>query len=176
MSNPSVLAAFERMWQHYIVKNGSGAAGVSSWNDLTDKPFGEEAAGEYLVKNYQFEGTFEHGSVTVEIPDVQLVENETYTATIDGEMFTSTAQTWKGVIEFYLTIGDKMIYVKTTSTGIEVTYTDGVVDSVTRDLTFSMWVGDGTVMKPIDEKYIPDNIARLSDVEALITGAIGGSY
>ena len=34
----------------------------------------------------------------------------------------------------------------------------------------------GTVVHKLDEKYIPDTIARLSDVEAMITGAIGGSY
>lgn len=32
------------------------------------------------------------------------------------------------------------------------------------------------VLHQIDEKYIPDTIARLSDVEAMISGAIGGSY
>lgn len=155
---------------------GGSSGGVTSWNDLKDRPFGEDFSGECLIKDYRFEGTFEMGSVSVEIPDVQLHDGITYTATIDGEIFTNTASTWRDCVEFTKVIDDKMVYVKTTSNGIELTYTDGVVDGDVRDIVFSMWVGDDKVVKTLDEKYIPDTIARISDVETLITGAIGGSY
>lgn len=40
----------------------------------------------------------------------------------------------------------------------------------------SLYVDPVVTVHCVPEQYIPDTIARLSDVEAMITGAIGGSY
>lgn len=140
-----------------------------TWESLPDKPFYEDFSGECLIKGYRFEGTFEMGSVSVEIPGVQIHEGITYTVKIDGKIFTNTAELWReeGVTYYVGFIGvmdDKTVYLKSTSNGIELTYTDGVVDGVVRDLVFSMWVGNCKVGKTLDEKYIPDTIARMSDI------------
>jgi hypothetical protein len=43
MANASLFAAFERMWHHILLKLEERGTGVTSWNDLTDRPFGNEA-------------------------------------------------------------------------------------------------------------------------------------
>lgn len=63
---------------------GSGGGGVSSWNDLTDKPFGESVTELYSVEN----GTFPimMGQMPMyTIPDpIPFVNGQTYTVIWDG--------------------------------------------------------------------------------------------
>lgn len=124
----------------------------------------EKFSGEHIVKDYHFDGAFENGSVTVVIPSVMLIDKEVYTATIDGHIYTSIALTWMDYVYFQQDINGKSIYIKTVSDGVELTYTDGSPDGEMREFNFSMWIGDGVELKQVDEKYIPDTIARVSDI------------
>lgn len=67
--------------------------GVSSWNDLTDKPFYEEIG-------TVFEGTFQDDVDVIQITDTSeatLIVGQTYTYTWNGVEYTSECFTWHGL-------------------------------------------------------------------------------
>lgn len=70
---------------------GSGGGGVSSWNDLPDKPFGEETA--ELVSGTVAEGNLDDNGIywnnKIVIPD--LVRGETYAVVWDGVLYECVA-------------------------------------------------------------------------------------
>ena len=104
-------------------------------------------------------------------------DGKTYTVTWDGDEYERTAIALGA--EFVIgnqaivdaTSGDDtpfVIFVSPSNTTIGTR-------STAPSHTIGVRLGDN-VVHHLDEKYIPNTIARLSDVEAMITGAIGGSY
>lgn len=84
-----------------------------------------------------------------------------------GQIFVSVTQLAAGKYNssFEITFPEAGLYANP--------YGDGTRTLSINDYTFKSISKN---IKQLDEKYIPNAIARLSDVEAMITGAIGGSY
>lgn len=132
-----------------------------SWNDLTGKPFGEESVEEVvlpecsveLVSNKYVEGYT--GSVT---PDefVPLVGGVEYTVIIDGQPYQSTAveESWGVLLR---DVGGFSI------TSFPSTNEYEVSGDSAGTHTFKITT-TATVVKPLDEIYIPDTIARTEDI------------
>lgn len=77
---------------------GSGG-GATSWNDLTDKPFGEIMITELVClpeTTVEFDPEKMEGYI-VSAPENEIVTGETYTVNWDGAEYTCTAQSFDGL-------------------------------------------------------------------------------
>ena len=158
-----------------VIEAGSGG-GVTSWNDLEDKPFGEEVSKEALIESQTFARTSVEDSWTtydtgLSIED--LVVGDTYTISIDGVLTTLVAKEW--TYGTYLgdlpdAFGEYNFYFERPSSGIAIFYLPpGGAETVTLAV-----YKDGIVIYPIDEKYIPDSIARMEDVPEIPVTSVNG--
>lgn len=138
-----------------------------SWNDLNDKPFGEESNESTLEISkdefYNSYGIYVLSGITA--PFI-LEEGETYNVTYDGEQYTCVATRRN---DYYVYIGNKHVADYSGDTGepfyIEASANtwDIYVDSLeNHTITVS-----NVLTKILDDKYISDNIARVSDIEAV---------
>lgn len=135
-----------------------------SWNDLTDKPFGEI---EGLETEHQLDGFGEielnidskyiGTDLYVEYPGDNNYESQVYSLTI-GSMELSSSfriivnkQPWEMTIKSIDTNGDDVKYVFTVPFD-----SIGVVKFTIEE-----------TVKTLDDKYISENIARVSEVESL---------
>lgn len=97
MTNESIRAAFERMWQHTIAKiDEITIEGATSWNDLEDRPFYEDENIKILPET---EMVFDTDGF-VASASIDFKENETYTVSYNGVEYTTTTslQSYGGIM------------------------------------------------------------------------------
>ena len=148
-----------------------------SWNDLEDKPFYNENIEVVLLNEViQMTSHFEGNGTYFRFHDVsagdhtrfKLEDGATYRVTFNDEIYICTA--YRGGFDTVLgsydasNIGDVEVYKYPFSiTGYEV-YVVGNVDSA----TFKVEKGE-FALKTLDDKFISDNIARVSDIPKELT-------
>lgn len=155
----------------YIEENGEikrvsaselGGAGVSSWNDLTDKPFGEEEGIEVLVEEQTISGfTLNRDTFyTVAHPlDFPFVEGDMYVVTWDGNEYE--CQAFYDGSSFYANAIGNENYINMQSGGdipFTIVLLDGevliITESIENSHTISI-VHSGKILHKIDQKYLP---------------------
>lgn len=171
-----------------------GSSGVSSWNDLTDKPFGEEKSlatlidGSYEAKYYASNSFWEGGCIP-SISDVHLTNGETYIVTFDGIEYVCECTILNGLpfVGNPAVMGD-------TDNGIPFAIIEDVTGQTfgepafswvptpssnpTADLTVSYnikLVSECVSITKIDPKYIPMD-AIDARIDAYIEEALGGEF
>jgi hypothetical protein len=137
-----------------------GGGGVSSWNDLTDKPFGEKIFVEILPET-AFQIDSANGNTTIET-SATLQEGKEYTVIFDNVEYNCTAYDSQGVIA----VGNETIVGGTNGDNEPFVFAD--LNGAW--MVIAQSVGSHTISvaqtgeKQLDEKYIPDTIARKDDV------------
>lgn len=137
---------------------------AGSWEDLTDKPFGEVEGKNYIVEETSIvlgEGMgWTETSVSTTRPFSGFVEGQVYYVVFDGEVYPAEYSSdidGLGIeaidIEVYYGGNDEMT-VCTASSDPRKGETH----------TFGMYTTE-LVTAQLDEQYIPDTIARVSDIE-----------
>lgn len=170
-----------------VIEVNPGSGGVSSWNDLTDKPFYEEIAEVELYRNDSLAFSLLNGEDYMALinESIDIISGETYRINWDGVDYTCVAFDMSTDIVPAVMVGNLAI------AGMEDTgepfliqrmrdeSTDiCVMGSYTSESSHSVTIyGSGNAVHTIDEKFIPDSIARKSDVtwENLPDKPFGGS-
>ena len=169
-TNPAIL-------KQMIDANSSGGGCVTSWNDLKDKPFGETIEKHYLLeeteittnltelsypKGFKPNGFKENDAVVIKVGDtiyestLKYKESSTMPGGYDIYVGNLQHEDCPVCVHLYYDVGNTIISVN---------------ENVPLPTTISVYVSkDG--IKTLDEKYIPDTIARISD----ISGAFDGSW
>lgn len=143
-----------------------------SWNDLNDKPFGEVEGRDYVVEETQIVLGEDMGWTETSVPTTRpfdgFVDGQTYYVVFDGEVYP---------VEY----DPDLDVLNVEAVNIEVYY--GGNDEVTVCIassdprkgethTFGLYT-TAFVFATLDEQYIPDTIARVSDVnEQIATAAV----
>lgn len=133
-----------------------GGGGVSSWNDLKDKPFDER--GSFLVEETTIEvPEDEYGVYAVGVISVELKVGETYKVTWDGVEYECACEE---VDDYYIVIGNGTI-VGYEAGNNEPFYIE--LDKPTGEITiYALEAGSHTIsifgkkVYPIDPKYLPE--------------------
>ena len=140
-----------------IIKNSKASFATMthnhSWDDLNDKPFGEDKTIQYVIKDE--ETAF--GLLYIQSYQLlnKLVDNTEYTIEVNGttykDVYTNRELGDSSYVEypFYASMG---------STRLDIKSPD--------DITISIYT-EVDAIKTIDEQYIPDTIARKSDLESI---------
>lgn len=130
-----------------------------------------------IVDDFYFKGSFSRGFTSTTIEGLSLEADVEYTVIIEGKTFVGTTYVQSGTIEFYVNNNGEYCSLEYDSDAncVYLSYGGTGYDSVEIDLYFSLFC-ETMFAVPIADKYIPDTIARISDVEKIIIGAIGGSY
>lgn len=179
------------MWEDHesritdLEENGTGGGDEiqSDWeqNDPNEKDYIKNRPfysigniAEYLPEstysfNYHYYGVY---CDNLNLPP--MVEGQTYTVTIDGETTELIAYTADGKVQ----IGEKI------NSGMTNGFKSFAMDNTTMYLPYSSGGGDHLIkvvsgkgeVFPIDEKYIPDSIARLSGVMQTLNPTGVGSF
>ena len=162
-----------------INDGADGGAGSVSWNDLTDRPFGEKMYYEWNKDTVYQESISTNAGTMVKISDdapemssflgekIDIVTTEdTLSDTITEEYFYS----WND--EVY-TIGETIIVAQADSfvEELDATFTKGIWHVSGNDYVVSTRISGG--VKCLDEEFIPDTIARTADVQTMIDTALG---
>lgn len=161
------------MTGNVVIEAGSGS-GVTSWNDLEDKPFYEENNKVAVVENEVVQlsvgGGSNYGGPTSS--PIVLTAGEKYTVVVDGEEYVMTA--YEGTMQGLscVCLGDISILNDDNAspdTPICLAYNAshsmtlvGVVGAI-EEITLSVYKGS-TIIHTLDEKFIPDTIARVEDI------------
>ena len=173
---------------------------VISWNDLTDKPFGDETFGPVT-----FDGNTEGKDIIqlartnyIKISDEFLPSDQamgaavTFTNKNDGTVESDTittmhpasdifgfqdTQSYVAYCNFSGTVAPAIIGINSDEEYGGYAITKGVYINVrVKNSYYVSEITSPSVIKTLDEKYIPDTIARVSDIQTAIGNAIGGSY
>jgi hypothetical protein len=159
---------------------GGAGGGVSSWNDLTDKPFGEE---ENVL--YSFTGTVGVDSTTDELKTTfqlngsaaSFIEDiREYTVVLNGVEYHQVLSNFDLVMGYYLgnlTIGEH----PEQKWGLECTclpflFTNNYLcidASYSGEINFE--IKTEKIVVQLDEKFIPDSIARTNDIPTPFSGS-----
>ena len=182
--------------------NVEGGSGVNSWNDLTDKPFGDGVLYEWKESTVYTETvTPPYGApfeliekISTDVPGYEFLINKT--CSVEYEDDTGVAYATKYITADEIAIdtiadGYYMLECLRPSEYVSVTLLFCMSDSVNfMGLTLSkgVWAMGGanksafgvatlvitvTDVSCIDEKYIPDTIARTADVQTMINNSLG---
>ena len=164
------------------VGTGSGSGGgVSSWNDLTDKPFYELNETVMVQWDYSAEGrettTPEGVDITIAKISNDIVDYSTVTSAYMEISYVDGSTVKKDISRAYVVHDGGLTAI---SYGFDALYLvpDGGVESQGMALTGGIWaivnkednavsvthVFNCSSMKPLDEKFIPDTIARKTDL------------
>ena len=161
--------------EKYIPDTISRTSHIHSWNDLEDKPFGESLGTGYVIDNKTiemdwdddnggYEWTMERVSLTEFTP---FIAGETYTITLDGinygEVEAVQYSDEQVRLPFIYDYKDAYIY-STYNAEYQTCYYGYYWENSGNVLSVS---GPMMVVNPLDAKYIPDTIARTSDLEGL---------
>ena len=144
--------------------------GVSSWNDLEDRPFGEEISDEEVL----CEASLELGNdgQSSNFPQhIPLVLGETYQVIIDGVEYEPTiCKEYKSMYATYNALGNVSLHNSSygEDTGENYLWIDNfaiyVSDRPNETVSVKL-LGRGSTIVQLDEKYIPDTIARTAYVD-----------
>ena len=155
----------DQMFMQQIIEQGGGNGGASSWNDLKDKPFGEEQAFEPIVWDGNTEGLESFVSVN-DVPyyriggyvSADLVKELIVRGIMDGQL-----------LEMDVT-GDIQRFENGWNAVGFVVGSNGQLDLGTDVFPKGLWCSDlsvvgaengsitinpSTTLKPLDEKYMP---------------------
>lgn len=178
---------------------GVGSGGVSSWNDLTDKPFGEEATETFSASNKphrEMGGVFSMGTYGLVTDTVVPAVDELGSYSADVTFIYGEAQNTESVTyvlsEFVVenlnggykltkrspvNTPDAIVFVVSdyatfiANYALEVERNGIYAYSTERDYSTPSYTSFANVTaihktetKTLDEKYIPDTIARVSDI------------
>lgn len=187
----SMKDIFERFWAHITNKIDAKLSEVSefidnltySWNDLTDKPFYEtNEVTSVILEEQTFEvhlgGTGSNYNVIRAIKTVGynitelLVNGETYKVTLNGVEYICTA--YRG--GFGLVLGEydtsDLEHRETLNYPFSFSTTLDVIDDIVVDDTITVKIEHGNFgVKQLDEKYIPETIARVEDIPEGLSGS-----
>lgn len=141
--------------------SGEDVPGLVSWDDLTDKPFGEEE-GQVLIpeQSVTLSGfAVSEADVWVE-PYIPIVAGNVYYLTIDGVVYEATAHAtqYDNRIMFdpTNTPGDMAVIID-----LGADYGYRVSEPGGGEQTFVLELKAAPTVKTLDEKYIPDTIQRV---------------
>lgn len=166
-----------------------GKDGASSWNDLTDKPFGEvnvdlfdvaEETESVSELDPSGSGRYLVGCAFFTTPEICSLEvGKEYTVTLNGHTYTDIAKVDDSEL---LCVGDSEAFANQDWENFryyiryEGPYSNGhcTFDAIHRgtETELTECVISQGVTK-LDEKYIPDTIAKVSDVERMIAEMLG---
>ena len=165
-----------------FLPEGTGGSGVSSWNDLTDKPFYEEW-GHIIINKPEINESFsimegETSRTLYKISNLKPTKEE-----LVGCLFTSEDGETGEITEDYFAPEGQFIGMIGFEPGVFVVYNQKVIinpsSSSDHTVTFpstGIWIVgqgydifssleyDGWNVHPLDEKFIPNSIARKSDI------------
>lgn len=162
--------------------------GASSWNDLTDKPFYEEGSGATITWDGNTEGlessnSFQ-GVTSYHVSDLTPSIDEL----IGGNLAFSDGQSLEVAEDWIITLSDDVIMIGELSVFVaykeNATFTNsnttvvfpkqGVYFTKGNDGVFytSSLIYGSSIIKTLDEKFIPDTIARITDIEYALEDAI----
>lgn len=154
--------------------------GVTSWNDLTDKPFGDEKVyyewnrnTEYTEKEPLYDGTEVSGymvKLSNDTPTSDFFIGKYGKAVFDGQEGDPTP-----ITEEFLVIGSNFYLVAEFIAVALDTVTEFEINGTSATLTKGVWcmdLSDSPIESlkiidpatPIPEKFIPDTIARVSQI------------
>lgn len=160
-----------------------------SWNDLTDKPFGTEGEREIVITTCP-DYDFSNSDPTLEFYESEdyhiraycsvinhhtedriLVEGKEYSVSWDNQTYTVTAYEWDDPEmdgASFIVLGDE--WLNETPFFIRDGYGDMAVltNSSEQYHTFNIFGDNQVVVKKLDEQYIPETIARVSDIDEKI--------
>lgn len=137
---------------------------IPEWNELNGIPFGEETEDVTYLEPYTFDMTSTGNWVQLQFVN-EIVVGTVLKVMWDGELYECIAHDTTGMVGF----GNASLYGKNTEDTNEpfLVLFNGpsrwVAVTETGVHTISV-AGNKTVVKQIDEKYIPDSIARKSDI------------
>lgn len=141
-----------------ILENG---VGISSWNDLTDKPFYEDGVKEIVViEEFSFEGEMYQGETNVD----PLVLGDIYKVVINGETYDNVlCKDMNGIPVIGYIDGDESTY----GYPFIVAIMDGfIMVMCMSDATNTIKVlNTSPNIKTIDEKFLPKSVLAQSDWE-----------
>lgn len=156
------------------------SVGVSSWNDLTDKPFGEEYVTETVFTRDPLTG-FEYNSVyscyfcPIPLTPFILEDGETYRIVWDGTTYESTALTANVSGTTFVCVGNGIV-IGGPNTGepfaIGYNTANGWMNFFALTAGESHTVGiyrDSTVVKTIDPKFLPESGSASNGLPAATT-------
>ena len=165
-----------------FLPEGTGGSGVSSWNDLTDKPFYEEWS-HIIINKPELDESFsiieEETPITFyKISNLKPTKEEIVECLFtseDGETVEITEDYFApegwfiGMIGFepgVFVVYDQRVVVNPSGLDYTVTFpSTGIwIEEKVYD-NFSSLEYDGWNIHPLDEKFIPDSIARKYDVK-----------
>ena len=167
-----IVYDIDENYNYQRIKIGDGIHNVNelpfyagSWNDLKDKPYGEEITlGDTLLEEQFFEiGGGQFQFVHISNTSLNLVEGQTYIVTFNGEQCSCIAwyHDYSGGIAigdgFYLGMGDKGENVAFAFLDYYGCYLYGSSG------TYSIKTEGSVLVNKIDPKYLPDNIGAQSD-------------
>ncbi len=137
---------------------------ATSWNDLEDKPFGEELVTGEIVSNLTAED-YNSGN----FPPCNFVVGSEYDVIWNGEHYSGLICYFD---EPYNVISGEGCPFYIDDNGGDSLY----VESTNGEEDFTLTIiGENRIIPKIDEKYIPDTIARIDYVYELIDDAVGES-
>lgn len=165
---------------------GSGSGGVSSWNDLTDKPFYEEEGmvalfEEQEVTDFQIHSVYQLPFKAFTPSPFLLIPGETYQVKWKGLTWTCTAIDGNEVIPGAAGIGNGYLFGQpdTGEPFAIVTFaTTNELGICPLDSSASVTVGifqEGLVVTPMDAKFLPMD-AIDARIEEIINAALEGDY
>ena len=192
MANPSIFAAFERMWQHIVVKIDE----KTNWNEIGDKPFYDDRKSEEVFNSsVSFANTF-NGYVGTNIVDSNfaniivnnvgsnlevLLNDKTYMCDIKKIEYTPTPD--YSMTIYYAGDGDAIAAVLSDQTLLDIAestddpfcilLTDGSLimmhegnERITANVSIKFESGE---LKQLDEKFIP-NFEETTKYTHLVNG------
>lgn len=162
----------------------TGTGGVTSWNDLTDKPFGEESVIIEWDGNTEGRDAFEFDTETIyyKVSDVVPSREELVGHTIEWTVNGSIHSMEQSMIEFLeqhtgCFIFNYCIVVQDT----EITINDKAYTAPSTGVYFLKMAENDygcsldyevTDLRYLDEKFIPNTIARKSDISEVGSGGV----
>lgn len=175
MANASILAAFERMWNHIVLalNNKADSEHTQDWDTIENRPFGEVPGTDTVYWDGNREGLikadgYDRYLVSTAVPTLADFENgASNTKLLSGTESTSNLGMGTAIYEAgdgCIVVGNTIVALKDgASLGDEVYPKKGTYftwignDSYTVSMTINGYTGF-LVTKKIDMKYLPDDI------------------
>lgn len=191
---------------NYMANNPVGG-GVSSWNDLTDKPFGEDGEATLteifdiadVLGNEDIEsstiGSTPYWSEDGPLDDgrkiytcgfyspVEYIKPDSeYVVEINGIKYVTAVTIYTDETGSAYNLGDEdgtadkypFYFIMFPKNGNTTAYTEIGFFGESAPIDVKIYERSGVNVKQLDEKYIPDTIARTADVQTMIDNAIDG--
>lgn len=151
-----------------VIEGGSGGGGVTSWNELEDKPFGEEVSLSelYASEGIAFSQHIGYSDVYVSeqgaVPAIQLVVGNTYFVNWEGTEYQCIAADYSGratclgnlsIMRYGDDTGEPFLVMSMPS------YDQYAVATKDTAATHSVGIYEGSVtIHTIDPKFLPDEL------------------